>query len=487
MSEEAQNIVTEEKPQPKNGMDKFFGITERGSNIRTEVIAGITTFMAMAYILMVNAGMFEATGITYGAAYIATAIAAIVGTLLMAFVAKMPLAQASGMGINAYVVYTLVLGMGLSYANAMVFVLIDGVIFLLLTTTGLRKHIFTAIPDAVKVAVPVGIGLFIAFIGFQNAGIIVNDDSTLVGLVSFNFLGDATYGGVLAPFVALLGVLIIGALSHKNVKGSVLWGIVGAAVIYYVMAAIGLIWGDEACKAVFSGIEMQNPLTAFADWGTQSFAQVLIAGFDFSAYLEANGAAALVLLIATTALSLCMVDMFDTLGTLYGACSQGNLLDEKGDPINMNQSMLSDAIATCTGAICGTSTVTTFVESSAGVSAGGKTGFTALVTAACFFVAMFLSPIAKLIPSCATASALIYVGVLMMSNVTKIDWKEPAAAVPAFLTMAIMGFGYSISFGIGIGIIAYVLIKLFTGKVKEVSAVTWVLAVLFIAMFVLTN
>lgn len=498
MSEETQNTVTEEKPQPKNGVDKFFGITERGSNIRTEVIAGITTFMAMAYILMTNAGMFSEPfmGISYGAAYIATAIAAIIGTLLMAFVAKMPLAQASGMGVNAYVVYTLVAGSGLSYANTMVFVLLDGVIFLLLTATGLRKKIFTAIPDAVKVAVPVGIGLFIAFIGFQNAKIVTDDLSTLVTLTSFNVLSEnfsfmtydaGTVGGVLPAVIALLGVIIIGALSHKKVKGAVLWGILGSAVLFYIFAGIAYACGVQGAQDMFAAISFDNPLLAFKDWGTQSVGQVFIAGFDFSAYLSENGAAALVLLIVTTALSLCMVDMFDTLGTLYGACSQGNLLDKDGNPINMNKSMLSDAIATCTGAICGTSTVTTFVESSAGVSAGGKTGFTALVTAACFFVAMFLSPIAKLIPSCATAAALIYVGVLMMTSVTKIDWKEPAAAVPAFLTIAVMGFGYSISFGIGIGIISYVLIKIFTGKVKEVSVVTWVLAVLFIAMFVLTN
>lgn len=472
-------------------VDGYFGIKKSGSNFRTEIVAGVTTFMAMVYILMVNAGMFQFViggSDPYGAAYIATAIGAIVGTLLMAFLAKMPLAQASGMGVNAFIVYSLVLGgTGLSYANCMVFTLLDGVIFLVLTATGLRQKIFDAIPAGVRHAIPVGIGLFIAFIGMQNAGIIVNEDSTLVTFVSFNFLGGATYGGVLAPFVALVGVLAIAILSKKNVKGAILWGILGTAVLYYVMAGIGYAW-DASCQAIFSNIEFQDPFKAFGAWGTDAVGQVFVKGFDFSAYLgtEGNNVGTLIVLIFTTALSLCMIDMFDTIGTLYGACSKGNLLDENGAPINMNKMMLSDAIATCAGAVAGTSTVTTFVESSAGVSAGGKTGFTALVTGLCFIVAMFLSPIARLIPGCATATALIWVGVLMMTSVTKIDWSDAGEAIVAFMTFIVMVLGYSISKGIGIGIIAYILVKLCTGKVKEISIPTWVIGVLFLATFVLT-
>jgi AGZA family xanthine/uracil permease-like MFS transporter len=254
------------------------------------------------------------------------------------------------------------------------------------------------------------------------------------------------------------------------------------------MAALGLAWGDEVCKSVFSSISIQNPFSAFGDWGTQAVGKVFVNGFDFSGYLgmEGNNAGTLIVLLLTTALSLCMIDMFDTIGTLYGACSKGNLLDENGVPLNMNKMMLSDAIATCAGAIAGTSTVTTFVESSSGVSAGGKTGFTALVTALCFIIAMFLSPIAQLIPSCATASALIWVGVLMMSSVTKIDWSDAAEAIVAFMTFIVMVLGYSISKGIGIGILAYIIVKLCTGKVKEVSIATWVIGVLFLLTFVLT-
>ncbi|MGN0814733.1 MAG: NCS2 family permease [Candidatus Coproplasma sp.] len=468
-------------------VDNFFGIKKSGSNFKTEIVAGLTTFMAMVYILMVNAGMFSEAwvGLSYGAAYIATAIGAIVGTLLMAFLAKMPLAQASGMGVNAFIVYTLLLnGTGLTYANCMVFTLLDGVIFLVLTVTGLRQKIFEAIPAGVRHAIPVGIGLFIAFIGMQNAGIIVNENSTLVTFVSFNFLGGATYGGVLAPFIALVGVIAIAILSKKNVKGAILWGILGSAVLYYIMAGIGCIWHDEACVAIFTGISIQNPFTAFGDWGTQAVGQVFVKGFDFSGF--SGGPGTLVLLLITTALSLCMIDMFDTIGTLYGACSKGNLLDENGVPINMNKMMLSDAIATCAGAVAGTSTVTTFVESSAGVTAGGKTGFTALVTGLCFIVAMFLSPIAQLIPSCATATALIWVGVLMMTSVTKIDWSDAGEAIVAFLTFIVMVLGYSISKGIGIGILAYILVQICTGKVKEITIPTWVIGVLFLATFVLT-
>ncbi|MGN1077530.1 MAG: NCS2 family permease [Candidatus Gallimonas sp.] len=478
-----------------NRVDRFFGITASGSTFKTEVIAGVTTFMAMVYILMVNAGMFSLTGITYGAAYIATAIGAIAGTLLMALLAKMPLAQASGMGVNAFIVFTLVLGgTGLSYANCMVFTLLDGVIFVILTATGLRKKIFEAIPAGVRHAIPVGIGLFIAFIGMQNAQIIVGNSSTLVTFTSFNVLSGtafATYnagtvGGILPALVAILGVLAIAIMSKKKVKGAILWGILGSAVLYYALAGIGVAAGSEACKSIFAGISFQNPINAFSDWGTQSVGQVFANGFNFAGYMATGTTGGLVLLFVTTALSLCMIDMFDTIGTLYGACSKGNLLDENGAPKNMNKMMLADAIGTCVGAVAGTSTVTTFVESSAGVSAGGKTGFTALVTAGCFFVAMFLSPIAQLIPSAATATALIWVGVLMMTSVVKIDWEDPAEAIVAFLTFIVMVLGYSISKGIGIGIIACVLVKLCTGKVKEISIATWILAVIYLATFILT-
>lgn len=494
-------------PAPKKGfwgkVDEWFGITRSGSRYRTEIVAGVTTFMAMVYILMVNAGMFQGvitdSADPYGAAYIATALGAIVGTLLMAFLARMPLAQASGMGINAFIVYTLILGgTGLTYANCMVFTLLDGVIFLILTTTGLRRKIFEAIPAGVRHAIPVGIGLFIAFIGMQQAGIIVNNDSTLTTFISFNILGDTgfltydsvnnAYGGMLPALVALLGVFAIAILSKKKVNGAVLWGILGSAVLYYGLAGIAYACGVDAAETLFGNISISNPFDAFAAWGKDSAGAVFYEGFDFSQYLgiPGNNGGSLAVVLITSALSLCMIDMFDTIGTLYGACSKGNLLDHNGTPIRMERMMLADAIATCTGAIAGTSTVTTFVESSSGIVAGGRTGFTALITGLCFIVAMFLSPIAQLIPRSATATALIWVGVLMMTSVVKVDWEDAADAIVAFMTLIIMVLGYSISKGIGAGIITYIIISIFTGKIKKISVATWVIGVIFLATFLLT-
>lgn len=463
-------------------MEKFFKVKERGSTVRTEVMAGITTFMAMAYILMVNANMFTATGVSYGAIYIATAISAVVGTLLIGLLANLPLAQASGMGLNAFFVYTVCLGLGLSYANALVLVLLDGIVFIILTITGLRKIIFDAIPDAVKKAIPAGIGLFIAFLGLQNAGIVVNDASTCVNLVSMNLLGSATWASVMPILVTVFGILVIAILSKRNVKGSVLWGILGSAVAYY---ALGF-----TVKGFYDGFVEGlsfNPFDAFKAFGTESLFKVFTEGFDFSAYIAANGTANLVLVIVTSALAFCLVDMFDTMGTLYGACARGDLLDENGDVPNMNKAMLADAIATTTGAMCGTSTVTTFVEASSGVAEGGRTGLSAMVTAAMFFIAMFLSPVAQLIPSCATATALVYVGILMINCVKDIEWTDVEIAVPSFLTVAMMPFTYNISYGIAFGLISYIVIKLGLGKVKEIKVGTWIIAILFAIMFFVTH
>jgi AGZA family xanthine/uracil permease-like MFS transporter len=481
--------VHQEQLKDINKLDKFFGITKSGSTFRTEIIAGLTTFMSMVYALLVVPGMYGES-VTFGAVYIATALGAIVGTMLMAFLAKMPLAQASGLGATAYVSGTLLAsGMGLTYANAMIFVLIDGVIFILLTATGLRKKMLKSIPEEVKISIPVGIGLFIAFIGFSNAGL-VKFSSSGVGFASFNVLsGDLSYLGATSAVIALIGVITIAILCKKNVKGGILWGMLGATALYYIFAGLGCAWKDEACLALFKNFSIENPFSAFASWGKESVGQVFANGFNFNEYLgiEGNNAGSLVVLILTSALSLCMIDMFDTIGTLYGACSKGGLLDNEGNPLRMNQCMLSDAIATCVGSVCGATTVTTYVEASSGVAAGGKTGFTAFVTGLCFVVATFLSPIAQIIPSCATSSALIWVGVLMMSSVKNIEWSNPASALPAFLTIAVMAFGYSISFGIGIGLISCVIIKIFTGKIKEISIVTWVITVLFLLMFLLTN
>ena len=462
-------------------MNRFFHVTERGSSIRTEIGAGLTTFMAMAYILMVNAGMFaELDGVTYGAVYIATAISAVIGTVCIGLLANLPLAQAPGMGLNAFFVYTACMTFGLSYANALVLVLFDGIIFVLLTVTGLRKVIFDAIPAAVKMSISAGIGIFIAFLGLQNAGIVVDDGATLVNLRSFNLLGgNVTWADIFPALITLLAVFAIGIMAKKKVKGAVMWGILGSAVLYY---AVGLITVPGFYAAAIAPNLSSDFLGAFEDFANLSFGKVFTEGFDFSAYIAAHGTFDFVVMFITTMLAFCMVDMFDTLGTLYGACSAGNMLED-GEIPNVNRAMLSDAIATCCGSVMGTSTVTTFVEASSGVAEGGRTGLSAMSTAAFFFIAMFLSPVAQLIPTYACAAALIYVGVLMIGGVKDVDWSDPATAVPAFMTIVMMPLTYNISYGIAFGLLSYIVIKLFTGKVKEIHVGTWVIGILFTVMF----
>ena len=447
--------------------------------------------MAMAYILMVNSGMFsdlaEMNGVTgdrmYNAVYIATAISAVAGTLLIGLLANLPLAQASGMGLNAFFVYTVCFGFGLTYANALLLVLFDGVLFIALTLTGVRKKIFDAIPACVRMAIPAGIGLFIAFLGLQNAGIVVQNSSTCVTLVSFNvFNGSATWATIMPLLVTIFALIAIAALSAKKVKGAVFWGMLGSTVVYYILGF--------TVKDFYVGFGDKfnfNPFAAFKDFGEIALGKVFTQGFDFSGYLDNHSTASLVILLITTALAFCLVDMFDTLGTLFGACSRGNMLTEKGEVPNFEKAMLSDAIATVCGSVCGTSTVTTFVEASSGIAEGGRTGLSAMVTAGMFFIAMFLSPVASLIPGCATAAVLIFVGVLMMGAVLKIEWNDPAIALPAFLTISFMPFTYNISYGIAFGLISYIFLKLFTGKAKEINVGTWVIGVLFAVMFFVTH
>lgn len=470
-------------------MKKLFKLNENGTTVRTEIMAGITTFFAMVYILMVNANMFanpfgdgtNILGVSYGAIYIATAISAVVGTLLIGLLSNLPLAQASGMGLNAFFVYTVCVGFGMTYANALFLVLIDGIVFILLTVTGLRKKIFNAIPKAVRAAIPAGIGLFIAFLGLQNAKIVIPSTSTGVTLGSFNLLVDGSWASIMPMVVTIVSVLAIAIMSKKNVKGAVLIGILGGTGLYYLL---GLTVPDFYANFA---IDLGSPFKAFEEFGTQAFGKVFTEGWNFSAFAEAHGTTNLIITIVTTSLAFCMVDMFDTIGTLYGACARGNMLTEEGEIPNMNKAMLADAVATTAGAVCGTSTVTTFVESSAGVAEGGRTGLSSVVTAILFLAAMFLSPIAQLIPSCATAAALIYVGVLMIACVKEIDWHSAEIAVPAFLTLAMMPFSYNISYGIAFGLISYLVINLFTGKVKEIKVGTWVITLLFIAMLLLTH
>ncbi len=462
-------------------MDKFFKITERDSTVKTEIIAGLTTFFAMAYIIIVNPNQivgfsFDVPGISkiWNAVYIASILAAVIGTLMFAFYAKLPFAQACGMGLNSFFFTSFVLPQIINgedvirgYHAGLVIILISGLIFLLLSVTGARSYIAKAMPDCIKKSIPAGIGLFIAFIGFQNVGIIQANEYTLVQFVKIN---GAAWADIAPAVIALLGFIIIAILSKLNVKGSVLIGILATTVIYYVAT-----WQMPS----FAMSEVLTPFKDFAEIGitgvftAQSWKDV------FSGEML-GGVFSVIMLIIT----FCLVDMFDTIGTLYGAASEADMLDENGDPVDVDKAMACDSVATVSGAVLGTSTVTTFVECAAGVAAGGRTGLTSLVTSLCFILCLFLSPIASVVPAAATAPALIYVGVLMLKNFAKVDMDDIRSAVPAFLTLIMMPLTYSIANGIGIGAISYVLITLFTGKFTKKDIAVTIIALLFVGKFI---
>ena len=415
----------------------------------------------------------------WNAVYVASILGAVIGTLLMSLYAKMPFAQACGMGLNSFFFVSFVLPAVISgsdviegYQSGLVIILISGLIFLLISVTGLRSKIARALPDCLKKAIPAGIGLFIAFIGFQNVGIIQTNQYTLVQFVDIHgAINNGTFFETAMPtLLALAGLLLIAVLEKFKVKGSVLITILAITVIYYIlpgsvfsfdMSQVGATFKDFASIGLAAAFKPQSWANAFSGEGL---------GAIFST----------IMLIIT----FCLVDMFDTIGTLYGTASQADMLDDNGDPISVNECMTSDAIATVSGSVFGTSTVTTYVESAAGVGAGGRTGLTSLVVAICFAVCLFLSPVASLVPACATAPALIYVGVLMLKSFAKVDMNDLASAVPAFLALVMMPLTYSISNGIGIGAIAYVLISLFTGKYKKKDIPITVIAALFVLRFV---
>ena len=471
-------------------MDKFFKISERGSNVKTEIVAGLTTFFAMAYIIVVNPNQITGAiqgvtkiGTIWNAVYIASILAAVIGTLLYAFYAKLPFAQACGMGLNSFFFVSFILpqlafdenGNALEAGNiiegyraGIVLILISGLIFLILSLTGAREALAKAMPECIKKSIPAGIGLFIAFIGFQNVGIITNNDYTLVQFVGLN-INTADWNTVAPAVIALLGFLIIVVLTKLNVKGAVLISIFATSIIYYLAT-----WQ-------LPSLNMQNIGQSFKDFGEIGITAV----FDPQSWKNAfspeftGGIFSAIMLIIT----FCIVDMFDTVGTLYGAAAEANMLDENGDPIDIDKAMTCDSVATVAGAVCGTSTCTTFVECASGVAAGGRTGLTSLVTSICFAICLFLSPFASIIPAAATAPALIYVGVLMLKNFAKVDMSDLRSAVPAFLALIMMPLTYSIANGIGIGCIAYVLITLFTGNYKKKDIAVTIVALLFLCKF----
>ena len=427
-------------------LKKLFGFDLTQTTIKKELLAGITTFLTMSYILAVNPNIFkELPGMPEGAVFTSTALAAIVGCLAMAFVGKLPFGLAPGMGLNAFFVYGVCVGMGYSWQFALTAVLLEGVIFILLTLTNVREAIVNAIPVTLRNAIGAGIGLFIAFIGLSSAGVVENNDLTLVSL------GDITHG---APLLALIGLIITGFLYMRNVPGAILIGIM-------ITMLIGLPMGVTEFKGFMSKPESIAPIFCQFEFDKVFSLDMLVVVFTFL-----------------------FIDMFDTVGTLVGVCTKANMIDENGHVYRIKHAFMADAIATTVGALLGTSTTTTYVESAAGVAQGGRSGLTAFATAVCFCVAMFFSPLFLSIPAAATAPALIIVGLLMIEPITKIPFNDFSESIPAFVCIIMMPLTYSISNGIILGMIAYIVMNMISGKFKKISPTMYILAILFILKFI---
>ena len=454
-------------------LEQVFKLRENHTNAKTEIMAGITTFMTMAYILAVNPSILSATGMDANAILIATSLSAFIGTALMALLANYPFALAPGMGLNAYFAYTVVLEMGYSWQLALMAVFAEGIIFILLSLTHVREAIFNAIPATLKSAVSVGIGLFIAFVGLQNAKLIVNSDSTLLTYQSFK--GETFHSVGIGAILALIGVLIIAVMLVKRVKGAILYGILITWILGMICELCGL-YVPDAAAGMYSVIPTSFVSFDFSALG-QTFGQVFKVDFTGLNLLD----------FFAVMFAFLFVDLFDTLGTLIGVASKADMLDEDGRLPRIKGALLADAIATSVGALLGTSTTTTYVESASGVTEGGRTGLTAMTTGVLFLLAVIFSPLFLTIPSFATAPALIVVGFYMLGAVAKIDFNNLSDGIPAFLTIVAMPLAYSISEGIAIGIISWTLLNLITGKAREkkISPLMYVLTVLFILKYVL--
>ena len=428
-------------------LKKLFGFDSTKTTVRTEIVAGITTFLTMSYILAVNPTMFgELDGMPAGSVFTSTALAAIVGCLAMAFVGKLPFGLAPGMGLNAFFVYSVCMGMGYSWQFALTAVLIEGLIFIVLTLTNLREAIVNAIPMSLRNAIGAGIGLFIAFIGLKSAGVVVADGATLVAL------GDVTSGSALLAFI---GLVITGFMYSRNVPGAILLGII-------ITMVIGIPLGVTEFKGIVSAPESIAPIFCQFEFDKIFSVDMLVVVFTFF-----------------------FIDMFDTVGTLVGVCTKAKMMDENGNIYRVKQAFMADSIATTAGALLGTSTTTTYVESAAGVAQGGRSGLTALVVGGCFVIAMFFSPLFLSIPSAATAPALIIVGLLMAEQIKNVAFDDFSESIPAFVCMLMMPLTYSISNGILIGMITYVLMNMICGKFKKLSPAMYILAILFILKYIL--
>lgn len=464
-------------------MEKFFKLKENNTTVKTEIIAGITTFMTMAYILAVNPNILSATGMDRGAVFTATALAAVVGTLCMAFFANYPFALAPGMGLNAFFAFSVVLGMGISWEVALTAVLVEGILFLIMSLFNVREAIFDAIPMNLKHAVGAGIGLFIAFIGFQGSHIVLSDGATKVtmfDLGKMNMLFPNPDGGAalynfsnagITVILAITGILLTSILIVKQVKGSVLWGILGTYILGVICQVAGIYVPFFPTEAMANYPGFFSLIPDFSNGLAAPSIAPIAFKFDFSMIFTAE--------FFTIVFAFLFVDIFDTLGTLIGVSSKANMLDENNKLPRVKGALLADAVATAVGACLGTSTTTTYVESAAGVSEGGRTGLTAVVVAGLFAAALFLSPIFLAIPAFATAPALIIVGFYMMGSVSKIDFNDASVGIPAFLTMAGMAFTYSISEGIVFGVVSYVVINVLTKNFDKLNFMIVVVAILF--------
>ena len=437
-------------------MEKLFKLKARGTTVGKEIVAGVTTFLAMAYILALNPDILSGSGMAWGKVFTATAISSAIATLVMAFVANLPVALAPGLGLNAFFTYTVVLGMGCSWQLALTAVLLEGILFIILSICGVREAIIKSIPDGLKKAVAVGIGLFITIIGLVNAGICSPDTGTIIGFVNFNMANKAA-------LVAILGLIITIILFILKVPGAILLGIA-------ITTIIGIPFGVTTIPDGWKPFSVPEAPYFFQ--------------FDFKGiFLDSFGnfSGAVLGKFFVIFFTFLFTDLFDTIGTLMGIAEQTNLKDKDGNIVNAKGALLSDAIGTVAGAALGTSTVTSFVESSSGVAAGGRTGLTSVVTAVLFLLSLFLSPLFFLVPSAATAPALIFVGYLMMKSVVEIKFSDPTEGIPAFITIMTMPFSYSIAKGISFGIISYVIAKCAGKKAKDIPVITWILAAIFLA------
>ncbi len=449
-------------------LEKWFKLKENNTNIKTEVVAGVTTFMTMAYILAVNPSILSASGMDSNAILMATALASFIGTLAMAFLANYPFALAPGLGLNAYFAYTVCGVMGYSWQVALLAVFVEGLIFIVLSVTNVREAIFNAIPMQLKKGVSVGIGLFIAFIGFQNAGIVVNSDSTLVTVIDFT--ADFRTAGISA-LLAIIGTFIIVILHIKKVRGSILIGIFATWILGILCQLTGL----------YTVAPDAGYYSLLPSWSSFSVTSL---GLTFGQCFKADFGAVKITDFIVIILAFLFVDIFDTLGTLIGCANKANMLDKAGRLPRIKQALLADAIATSAGAVLGTSTTTTFVESSSGVAEGGRTGLASVVTGFLFLLAIFFAPIFTAIPGFATAPALLFVGFLMITAVTQIDFDDLTEAVPAYLCLLAMPLLYSISEGIAVGVISYVIINAVCGKAKKITPLMYILAILFVCKYI---